>query len=96
VKKDIHPKNNLVCFSDVSTGKKFYTHSTMKSKNTDNHNGVDHFWLSEMLLWTRTLHTRVRKDLLIQLVELRSFKANFPVKDNFFCKDNISLLLPIS
>ncbi len=43
MKKDIHPTNNLVCFSDVSTGKKFFTRSTMKSSKTENHDGVDHF-----------------------------------------------------
>ena len=43
MKKDIHPINNLVCFSDVSTGKKFFTRSTMKSSKTENHEGVDHF-----------------------------------------------------
>lgn len=43
MKKNIHPTNNPVCFTDVSTGKKFYTHSTMKSKNSENHDGVDHF-----------------------------------------------------
>ena len=42
VKKDIHPKLNPVCFQDVSSGKKFYTRSTMSSGKTDNLDGVDY------------------------------------------------------
>jgi large subunit ribosomal protein L31 len=42
VKKDIHPQLNPVCFQDVSSGKKFYTRSTMSSGKTDNLDGVDH------------------------------------------------------
>ncbi len=43
MKKDIHPTNHHVCFSDVSTGRKFLTRSTFKSKNTENIDGTDHF-----------------------------------------------------
>lgn len=32
MKKDIHPEYNKVCFVDVSTGKKFLTHASMRSK----------------------------------------------------------------
>ena len=42
MKKDIHPKLNPVCFVDVSSGKKFYTRSTMGSSKSENHEGVDH------------------------------------------------------
>ena len=43
VKKDIHPTNHPVCFSDVSTGRKFITRSTAKSKNSESLDGIDHF-----------------------------------------------------
>lgn len=43
MKKGIHPTNHPVCFTDVSTGKKFITHSTAKSQKTENVHGVDHF-----------------------------------------------------
>ena len=43
MKKDIHPINHPVRFTDVSTGKKFVTYSTAKSQKTENINGVDHF-----------------------------------------------------
>ena len=42
MKKDIHPKLNPVCFVDVSSGKKFYTRSTMGSSKSEKHEGVDH------------------------------------------------------
>ena len=42
MKKDIHPKLNSVCFVDVSSGKKFYTRSTMGSGKSENHEGVDY------------------------------------------------------
>ena len=45
MKKGIHPTNNTVCFKDVSTGRKFVTRSTVKSKNSENIDGVDHFLL---------------------------------------------------
>ena len=43
MRKGIHPTNHPVCISDVSTGKIFVTRSTLKSKNTENLDGVDHF-----------------------------------------------------
>lgn len=43
MRKGIHPTKYSVCFSDVSTGKKFVTRSTMKSKSTEKLDGVDHF-----------------------------------------------------
>ena len=42
VEKDIHPQLNSVCFQDVSTGKNFYTRSTMTSGKTENLKGVDY------------------------------------------------------
>jgi large subunit ribosomal protein L31 len=42
VKKDIHPILNPVCFQDVSSGKKFYTRSTISSGKTENLEGVDY------------------------------------------------------
>ena len=45
MKKGIHHTNNPVCFKDVSTGRKFVTRSTVKSKNSENIDGVDHFLL---------------------------------------------------
>ena len=42
VKKDIHPQLNPVCFQDVSTGKHFYTRSTMSSGKTENLEGIDY------------------------------------------------------
>jgi large subunit ribosomal protein L31 len=43
VRKGIHPTNHPVCYSDVSTGKKFISKSTSKSKKTESFNDVDHF-----------------------------------------------------
>ena len=43
MKKDLHPELHSVCFVDVSSGKKFLTRSTMKSKKTENVEGVDHY-----------------------------------------------------
>jgi large subunit ribosomal protein L31 len=43
VKKDIHPTYNLVCFRDVSTGRKFLTKSTLRSKETEVIDGVEYF-----------------------------------------------------
>ena len=43
MKKDIHPDYHPVCFVDVSTGKRFLTHSTMTSKEKEVINGVEHF-----------------------------------------------------
>jgi large subunit ribosomal protein L31 len=42
VKKDIHPKNYPACFIDVSTGKRFLTRSTAKSKKTETINGIEY------------------------------------------------------
>ena len=42
MKKDIHPSLNLVCFVDVSTGKKFLSKSTASSKKTENIDGLDY------------------------------------------------------
>ena len=43
MKKTGHPKTYPVCFVDVSTGKQFLTHSTMKSPKTEKIDGVDYF-----------------------------------------------------
>jgi len=42
MKKKIHPELNPVCFIDVSSGKKFFTRSTLKSKNTEMIDGVEY------------------------------------------------------
>ena len=42
MRKNIHPALNPVCFVDVSTGKKFITLSTVKSKKSEKIDGVDH------------------------------------------------------
>tara|TARA_B100001093_G_C26265896_1_gene774764 strand:+ start:292 stop:537 length:246 start_codon:yes stop_codon:yes gene_type:complete len=42
MRKNIHPVLNPVCFVDVSTGKKFITLSTVKSKKSEKIDGVDH------------------------------------------------------
>ena len=46
MKKDIHPDYHPVCFVDVSSGARFITRSTMKSKQVENIDGVDHFIVS--------------------------------------------------
>jgi large subunit ribosomal protein L31 len=43
VKEKIHPALNPVCFTDVSTGKKFLTRSTMKSNRKETIDGVEYF-----------------------------------------------------
>lgn len=43
MKKEGHPEYHPVCFSDVSTGTKFYTKSTMKSRQTEVVDGVEYF-----------------------------------------------------
>lgn len=43
MKKDIHPDFHPVCFVDVSSGTRFKTLSTMKSKQVENIDGVDYF-----------------------------------------------------
>ncbi len=46
MKKDIHPDYHLVCFVDVSSGTRFLTRSTMKSKTVEKIDGVDCFMIS--------------------------------------------------
>ena len=43
MKKETHPDYHPVCFVDVSTGKKFLTNSTLRSKQTETIDGVEHF-----------------------------------------------------
>jgi len=43
VKKEGHPEYHPVCFVDVSTGRKFLTRSTMRSKQKENIDGVEYF-----------------------------------------------------
>jgi large subunit ribosomal protein L31 len=43
MKAGIHPKMNPVCFRDVSTGKNFLTHSTIKSDRKETIDGVEYF-----------------------------------------------------
>lgn len=45
MKKDIHPDFHPVCFVDVSSGARFKTFSTVKSKQVENIDGVDHFMI---------------------------------------------------
>ncbi len=42
MKKDIHPAVHPVCFIDVSSGKKFFTLSTLKSKQQETIDGVEY------------------------------------------------------
>ncbi|MDR1817156.1 MAG: type B 50S ribosomal protein L31 [Puniceicoccales bacterium] len=42
MKKNIHPEFNTVCFRDVSTGKRFLTKSTLRSKETEVIDGVEY------------------------------------------------------
>lgn len=42
MKADIHPKTNLVAYRDVSTGKNFFTLSTLKSDRIEKIDGVDY------------------------------------------------------
>lgn len=46
MKKDIHPDYHPVCFVDVSSGMRFLTRSTMKSKTVEKIDGVDYFMIS--------------------------------------------------
>ena len=46
MKNDIHPDYHPVCFVDVSSGARFLTRSTMKSKTVENINGVDCFMIT--------------------------------------------------
>jgi len=43
VKKEGHPEYHPVCFVDVSTGRKFLTRSTMRSKQKEVIDGVEYF-----------------------------------------------------
>lgn len=43
MKKDIHPDYHPVCFVDVSTGRKFLTKSTIRSKQKETIDGVEYF-----------------------------------------------------
>lgn len=42
MKAEIHPEYNFVCFRDVSTGMKFLTRSTLKSKEKEKIDGVEY------------------------------------------------------
>ena len=42
MKKEGHPEYHPVCFVDVSTGRKFLTRSTMRSKQKETINGVEY------------------------------------------------------
>ena len=46
MKDNIHPEVHPVCFVDVSSGARFVTTSTMKSKNVENIDGVDCYMIS--------------------------------------------------
>jgi large subunit ribosomal protein L31 len=46
MKDNIHPEVHPVCFVDVSSGTRFVTTSTMKSKNVENIDGVDCFMIT--------------------------------------------------
>ncbi|MDR3274326.1 MAG: 50S ribosomal protein L31, partial [Puniceicoccales bacterium] len=41
MKKDIHPEVHPVCFVDISTGKKFFSESTLHSKHKETIDGVE-------------------------------------------------------
>ena len=43
MKKEGHPEYHPVCFVDVSTGRKFLTRSTMRSKQKETIEGVEYF-----------------------------------------------------
>ena len=43
MKKNIHPGYHPVCFTDVSTGKRFLTYSTLTSKEKENIDGVEYY-----------------------------------------------------
>ena len=46
MKDKIHPDYHPVCFVDVSNGTRFLTRSTMKSKQVENIDGVDHYMIT--------------------------------------------------
>ncbi len=43
MKKEGHPEYHPVCFVDVSTGRKFLTRSTMRSKQKETIDGVEYY-----------------------------------------------------
>jgi large subunit ribosomal protein L31 len=43
MKANIHPKTNLVCYRDVSTGRNFLTRSTVKSDRKETIDGKEYF-----------------------------------------------------
>ena len=48
MKQNIHPDFHPVCFVDVSSGARFLTRSTMKSKQVENIDGVDYYMISRV------------------------------------------------
>ena len=46
MKDKIHPDFHPVCFVDVSSGARFMTRSTMKSKQVEKIDGVDYFMIT--------------------------------------------------
>ncbi len=42
MKSEIHPQYNPVCFVDVSSGRKFLTHSTLRSKQKETIEGIEY------------------------------------------------------
>ena len=46
MKSDTHPNNNLVCFEDLNTGKRFLSASTMTSDKKDTINGEEYYVVS--------------------------------------------------
>ena len=46
MKKEIHPDYHPVVFHDMTTGKRFFTRSTVKSEKTEEIDGVEHFVIS--------------------------------------------------
>lgn len=43
MKKEGHPEYHPVCFVDVSTGRKFLTRSTMRSRQKETIDGVEYY-----------------------------------------------------
>lgn len=46
MKKDLHPQYNPVIFQDITTGKRFFTKSTMKSDKRETVDGVEYYVVS--------------------------------------------------
>ncbi|MDR0728064.1 MAG: type B 50S ribosomal protein L31 [Puniceicoccales bacterium] len=42
MKKEIHPDSRPVCFCDISTGRRFLTISTLRSRNKERIDGVEY------------------------------------------------------